>query len=179
MVRHTHKRMAAVGFHHASIPPRMENTKPLRVNRQTGWKGLLFGLVLCALTVLSACHRDTPEAALRTQLQEMQSAAGDGRIGDFMASITGDFVGNEGMDRAALHNMLRMLALGKSNLSATTGPLRIEMQGDQATVRLDLLLAGGSGRFLPDSAQSYSITSGWRIERGEWRVYYARWEPML
>src|SRR5690606_18416145 len=28
MVRHTQKRMAAVGFHHASIPPRMENTKP-------------------------------------------------------------------------------------------------------------------------------------------------------
>lgn len=116
---------------------------------------------------------------MRTQLQEMRSAVDEGRIGDFMESVTGDFVGNEGIDHAALHNMLRMLALGKSNLSTTTGPLRIEIRGDQATVRFDALLAGGSGRFLPDSAQSYSITSGWRIERGEWRVYYAQWEPML
>ena len=149
------------------------------MNQRTGLKGLLIGLTLCALTAISACHRDSPEAALRTQLQEMRSAVDEGRIGDFMESVTGDFVGNEGIDRAALHNMLRMLALGKSNLSTTTGPLRIEIRGDQATVRFDALLAGGSGRFLPDSAQSYSITSGWRIERGEWRVYYAQWEPML
>jgi hypothetical protein len=171
--------MAAVGFHHASIPPRMENTKPLPMNRRAGWKGLLSGLVLCTLMVVSACHRDTPEAALRTQLQEMQSAAGEGRVGDFMEGITDDFAGSEGMDRAALHNLLRIQALGKSNLSVTTGPLQIRMQGDQASVRFDAILAGGSGRFLPDSAQTYSITSGWRIEAGEWRVYYAQWEPML
>ena len=178
-MRHTWKRVAAVGFHPASIPPRMENTKPLPMNQQTGRKGLLFSLICCVLMAISACHRDSPEAALRTQLQEMQSAAGEGRVVDFMENVTGDFVGNKGMDRAALHNLLRRQALGKSNPSATTGPLRIGMQGDQATVRFDALLAGGSGRFLPDSARTYSITSGWRIEGGEWRVYYAQWEPML
>ncbi|MGH8061910.1 MAG: nuclear transport factor 2 family protein [Pseudoxanthomonas sp.] len=171
--------MTAVGFHHASIPPRMENTKPLRMNRRAGWKGLLSGMVLCALTVVSGCHRETPEVALRVQLQEMQSAAGEGRMGDFMAGVTDDFTGNEGMDRAALHNLLRVQALAKSNLSVTTGPLQIQMQGDRAKVRFDTILAGGSARFLPDSAQTYSITSGWRIEDGEWRVYYAQWEPML
>ena len=149
------------------------------MNQRTGWKRLLFGLVLCALMALSACQRDTPEAVLRAQLQEMQSAAGEGRMGDFMAGVADDFAGNQGMDRAALHNLLRMQALGKSNLSVTTGPLQIQMQGDQANVRFDAILAGGSGRFLPDSAQTYSITSGWRIEDGEWRVYYAQWEPML
>lgn len=96
-----------------------------------------------------------------------------------MEGVTGDFAGNEGMDRAALHNLLRMQALAKSNLSVTTGPLQIQMQGAQANVRFDAILAGSSGRFLPDSAQTYSITSGWRIEKGEWRVYYAQWEPML
>lgn len=170
--------MAAVGFHHVSIPPRMENTKPLRMNRRAVWERLLPGLVLCALMAMPACHRDTPEAALRAQLQEMQSAAGEGRMGDFMTGVTGDFVGNEGMDRAALHNLLRMQALAKSNLGVTAGPLQIQMQGDQAIVRFDAILAGGSGRFLPDSVQTYSITSGWRIEAGEWRVYYAQWQPM-
>ena len=171
--------MAAVGFHHASIPPRMENTKPLRMNCRVGWKGLGAGLILCALMALSGCHRGSMEAALRTQLQEMQSAAGEGRMGDFMKGVTSDFAGNEGMDRAAMHNLLRMQALAKSNLIVTTGPLQIQMQGDQASVRFDAILAGGNGRFLPDSARTYSITSGWRIEAGEWRVYYAQWEPML
>jgi hypothetical protein len=149
----------------------MENTKPLRMIQC----GLWAGLVLCALMVVSACHRDSPEAALRAQLQEMQSAAGEGRMGDFMDGVTDDFVGNGGMDRAALHNLLRMQALGKSNMSATT----VQWQGNEAIVRFDALLAGGSGRFVPDSAQTYSITSGWRIESGEWRVYYAQWEPGL
>jgi len=139
---------------------------------------LLPGLVLCALTAIVACHRDSPEEALRVQLQEMQSAAGEGRMGDFMKGVAGDFTGNEGMDRAALHNLLRMQALAKSNLGVATGPLQIQMQGNQATVRFDVLLAGGSGRFLPDSARTYSITSGWRIEEGEWRVYYAQWKPL-
>lgn len=179
MVRHTQRRMAAVGFHHASIPPRMENTKPLRTGRRFGWRELPRGLFLCALMAMLACHRGSPETALRTQLQEMQSAASEGRMGDFMEGVTDDFAGNEGIDHAAPHNLLRMQALAKSSLSVTTGPLRIQLQGDRATVRFDALLAGGSGRFLPDSARSYSITSGWRIERGEWRVYYAQWEPML
>ena len=113
------------------------------------------------------------------QLQEMQSAAGEGRVGDFMEGVSDDFAGNQGMNRAALHNLLRMQVLAKSNRSVTTGPLRIQMQGEQASVRFDTILAGGSGRFLPDSARTYSITSGWRIEQGEWRVYYAQWEPML
>lgn len=116
---------------------------------------------------------------MRTQLQKMQSAAGEGRMSDFMEGVSDDFTGNESMDRAALHNLLRMQALAKSNLSVTTGPLQIQMQGDQASVRFDAILAGGSGRFLPDSAQTYSITSGWRIEGGKWRVYYAQWEPAL
>lgn len=157
----------------------MENAKPLRMNSRAGWKGLLSGLVCCILMVISACHGDTPEAALRMQLQEMQSAAGEGRVGDFMEGVSDDFAGNQGMNRAALHNLLRMQVLAKSNRSVTTGPLRIQMQGEQASVRFDTILAGGSGRFLPDSARTYSITSGWRIEQGEWRVYYAQWEPML
>ncbi|MEO8364832.1 MAG: nuclear transport factor 2 family protein [Pseudoxanthomonas sp.] len=177
-MRHAQMRKAAVGFHHASIPLRMENTKPLRMNCRAQWKGLLSSLVLCALMAMSACQRDSPEEALRTQLQEMQSAAGEGRMGDFMGGVADDFVGNEGMDRAAMHNLLRMQALARSNFSVTTGPLQIQIQGEQASVIFDVVVAGGNRRLLPDSARAYSITSGWRIEAGEWRAYYAQWEPM-
>jgi hypothetical protein len=156
----------------------MENTKILRTARRAGSKALVPGLVLYALLVVSACHRDTPEAALRTQLRDMQSAVGEGRMGDFMEGVAKDFTGNAGMDRAALHNLLRLQALGKSNMSATSGPLRIRIHDDQANVHFDVVLTGGRGRFLPDSVRTYSIASGWRIEGGKWRVHYAQWESM-
>lgn len=177
-MRHARKRLATVGFHHASIPPRMENTKTLRTDCRTRSKGLLAGLALCALLVMPACDREPPEEALRTQLRDMQSAVADGRMGDFMEGVAVDFSGNQGMDRAALHNLLRLQALASPHISATTAPLQVRMQGDHAEVRFDAILAGGSRRLLPDSAQTYSITSGWRIEQGEWRVYYAQWEPL-
>lgn len=157
----------------------MEKAKPLELKpagfrRPFAW--LLLGL---AMALLVGCHRDTPEQALRTQLQDMQTAAGEGRVGDFMDGVTEDFTGNGGMDRAALHNLLRMQVLGNARVGVTTGPVEVELQGERATVRFSALLTGGGGRFLPDSAQAFAITSGWRAEEGEWRVYYAQWEAKL
>ncbi|HET6782809.1 MAG TPA: nuclear transport factor 2 family protein [Pseudoxanthomonas sp.] len=133
--------------------------------------------MLLVLTALAACARDTPETALRAQLQRMQTAATERRTGDFMEGVAADFVGNDGMDRAALHNLMRAQVLGNSTIGVTTGPVEIDMKSDQATLRFTALLTGGQGRFIPDSAQTYSITTGWRLEDGQWRVYYAQWKP--
>lgn len=180
-MRLARKRRATVGFHHASIPPRMENTKPLRMNRRTGWKELRNGLALCALMAMSACHRDSPETALRAQLEEMQAAAGDHEIADFMEGVAEDFIGNDGADRAALHNLLRAQVLTRTRIGIASGPLDIEMQDGKAIVRFKVVLtANSTGRgMLPVDAQAYSITSGWREDGGEWHVYYAQWEPAL
>lgn len=165
-----------MGFHDTSIPPRMEKAKTLGPRLQTFRRLAGAGLLLLALAALAACAPDTPETALRAQLQRMQTAATERRASDFMEGVATDFVGNEGMDRAALHNLMRAQVLGNSTIGVTTGPVEIEEKGGQATLRFTVLLTGGSGRFVPDSAQTYSITSGWRIEDGEWRVYYAQWK---
>lgn len=166
-----------MGFHDTSIPPRMEKAKTLEARPQTFRRLARAGLLLLALAALAACARDTPDTALRAQLQRMQTAASERKASDFMEGVAADFVGNEGMDRAALHNLMRAQVLGNSTIGVTTGPVEIEEKDGQATLRFTVLLTGGSGRFVPDSAQTYSITSGWRIEDGEWRVYYAQWKP--
>lgn len=155
----------------------MENAKTLEWGLQRFRPQLRAGLLLLALAALAACSRDTPETALRAQLQRMQTAATERKAGDFMEGVSDDFVGNEGMDRAALHNLMRAQVLGNSTIGATIGPVEIDMKSGQATLRFTALLTGGSGRFIPDSAQAYSITSGWRLEDGQWRVYYAQWTP--
>jgi hypothetical protein len=133
-------------------------------------------VVLLALAV-GACSRAGPEQRLLAQFETMQEAAEEGRMSDFMESVSEDFAGTGGVDRAALHNMLRMQALARSNIGVTTGPVDVVVRNGTATVRVTALLTGGSGRFVPDSAQAYEITSGWREEGGEWRVYYAEWKP--
>jgi hypothetical protein len=155
----------------------MEKAKTLEARLQTFRRSARAGLLLLVLAVLAACARDTPETALRAQLQRMQTAASERKASDFMEGVASDFVGNEGMDRAALHNLMRAQVLGNSTIGVTTGPVEIEQKDGQATLRFTVLLTGGSGRFVPDSAQTYAITSGWRIEDGEWRVYYAQWKP--
>lgn len=132
-----------------------------------------------AVAILAACSQPDPEQRLRLQLHDMQEAIEDARVRDFMAGISDQFTGNGGADRTELHSLLRLQVLGRTNVSVVTGPVEVELQGSSATVRFTAVVSGGSGRYLPDSAQSYSITSGWREEAGRWKVYYAEWKPQL
>ncbi len=140
--------------------------------RMRQWLGLV-------LLLLAACSRPDAEQRLRAEFDAMKTAAVERRVGDFMDGVSADFTGNDGADRVALHNMMRLQVLGRSSVGVITGPLEIEMQDATATVRFSAVLSGGSGRFVPDSAQAYSVTSGWREESGEWRIYYAQWKPQL
>lgn len=174
---------ASDGFCALSIPSRMEKAKrlqimiPVRPLRRV-LRPCLAALLL-ALACLPGCSRPDPEQQLRARLQAMQRAIEDRRPSDFMQGIAEDFAGNQGTDRAALHRLLRLQVLGRGNVGTRTGPLQVRMQGATATVRFTVLLSGGTGRFMPDSAQAYEITSGWREQGGQWRVYYAQWTPKL
>lgn len=157
----------------------MEKAQTLALNFQT-WAGQARGCcLLLALAVLFACSSGSPEEALRARMTEMQTAASERRVGDFMNGVADDFSGNGGMDRAALHNMLRMQMLGKTRVGIASGPLRVDILGETATVKFDAVMTGGSGGLLPDSGQAYSITSGWRLHDGEWQLYYADWRSRL
>ena len=156
----------------------MEKANPLDKHRQTDWRITRIAL-LCMAMLVSGCTGGTPEDALRVQLQQMQSAASARQPRAFMDGVAEDFRGKDGIDHDALHNLLRMQFLANRNIGTTTGPVSIELHGDKATVRFNVVLAGGDGRGLPDRLQSYAITSGWRLQDGEWKVYTAEWKPML
>ncbi len=129
---------------------------------------------------LSACVREPPEQRLRQAVVAMQEAVESGDAGDFMASVSPDFVGNNGLDRDGLERMLKAQLLLNSKVGLQTGPLTVQMGEalDTATVRFTVLMVGGSGRFLPERGQMQEVVSGWRDEQGQWRVYSAQWEPV-
>lgn len=138
----------------------------------------IAGAILLALG-LAACSGSPDEARLRETIDAMQAAVQERRPGDFMDSVTEDFLGDGGLDRAAMHNLLRAQLLRNANIGATRGPLDIQLQGDRAVVDFSVVLTGGAGGLVPERAQGYSIHTGWRIEDGEWRVFLAEWDPKL
>jgi hypothetical protein len=129
--------------------------------------------------LLAACGGEPAEERLRQRIDAMQAAMEERRPADFMDGVAADFGGNDGMDRAALHNFLRAQVLRNAALGATRGPTSVEIRGDRAEVRFDVVLTGGAGRMMPERARALSVTSGWRDVDGEWQVYYAEWKPVF
>ena len=148
---------------------------PMAEGRGGGCLGLL---VLVLALLLAGCARQLPEQRLRAQLSAMQEALEQRRAGDFIDGVASDFTGNGGIDHVALQQLVRAQVLANSSIGLTLGPAEVEIVGDRATVRFSAVVTGGSGRFLPERAQAWEVTSGWRDEGGDWRLYYAQWKPM-
>jgi hypothetical protein len=136
---------------------------------------------MCAALVLllAACSKTPAEQRLRETIDAMELAAVEHRPGDFMEAVAADFIGDGHLDRAAMHNLLRAQLLRNQHVGVTRGPLDIQLQGERATVRFNLILTGGAGGLLPERAQGYDITSGWRDEDGEWKLFLVEWEEAL
>jgi len=132
-------------------------------------------LAVFALALLSGCSRPDPEARLRAQVSALQAAVQARQTGKVMDRVADDFAGNDGIDRRALHNLLRAQFLANADVGATVGPLDVAIRGDHATVRFTAMLTGGSGRWIPERAGGYQVTTGWRLEGGDWKLYTAQW----
>ena len=141
---------------------------------KTGLNYLVAAMLLMA--ELAGCGREAPEAQLRQRFDAMQQAVEDKRVGDFMEGVSPEFTGSAGMDRAALHNLVRVRTFANARVGATTGPLEIRVDDDNATVSFHVLLTGSSGRLLPEEARTYNVTTAWQREEGDWRIYHAQWD---
>jgi ketosteroid isomerase-like protein len=141
-------------------------------------RAFLNGTLIVLMTLLAvACRREPPEQRLRDTLAQMQAAVEAGDTAAFMRPVAEDFIGNSAIDRAQLEQMLRAQLLLDRTLGVTAGPLTIDVTDSTAVVRFSVLLSGGRGRFMPERGQLQSITSGWRQVDGDWRLYYAQWQP--
>ena len=154
------------------------------VARHHPFTAIPAALIVAALLLLAACRPDPPEAALRAAVAELEAAIEARDAGDIEAMLAGDFVGPDGMDRAAARRLAQLVLLRNPDVAVVLGPLDIVLRGDQAgpthaTVAFTAALAGGRGRWLPESGSVYRVETGWRREGGDWRLASARWERDL
>ncbi|MEQ7896139.1 hypothetical protein [Xanthomonas arboricola] len=142
---------------------------------QARWR---VGLVAILVVALSGCTRAAPEQRLRATLEAMHQAIEARQVGEAMAPVAEDFVGEQGLDAAGLRRLMQLRMLGNRRIGVTLGPVDVQLRDDTARVRFTALLTGGSGRWLPEQAQTYQVTTGWRLQDGDWQLIHAQWEPV-
>ena len=145
-------------------------------------KGLMDGVawlragLLLLLVLLAGCSREPPEARLRAARGDMQAALEERNAGRFMDYVAADFVGNGGIDRDALQQMVRAQLLLNQKVGLVMGPVEVEMGEGRAQASFTVLATGGGGRLLPERGSAWQVTTAWREEGGDWKLHFARWE---
>ncbi|AZR27429.1 hypothetical protein NX80_014215 [Xanthomonas vasicola pv. arecae] len=141
---------------------------------QARWHVVCVGFCMPALL---GCTRAAPEQQLRATLEQMHQAIEACEIGTAMAPVAEDFVGENGLDAAGLRRLVQAQMLGNAQIGVTMGPVDVALRGDTATVQFTALFTGGNGRWVPDQAQTYQVTTGWRLQGSDWQLYHAQWAP--
>lgn len=145
--------------------------------RGAGASILIAGL-LAVSVLLGACSRAPAEQRLRETIQAMEAAIEAGAVGDFIDHVGSDFTGNDGSyDRRQLHAWLRAMTLRRERIGVSLGPLDIRLyDGGRATVKVDVVVTGSSGGWLPDSGRRLHVDSVWREDDGDWYCVSANWD---
>ena len=135
----------------------------------------VLGIVLAVLALATGCRRESAEQALRQEVAAFQAAIESRDAGGMAAFLAADFVGNDGLDRDGARRLAALYFMRNARIGITSGPLDIQLQDDHATVRTTVVLTGGSGGLLPETGRAHAVTSGWRRERGQWRMTSLSW----
>lgn len=135
-------------------------------------------LALVLVSNLPGCAREDAETALRAKVQAALTALDEHDHGELVGMLADSFAGPSGMDRDAASRMLRLHFLRYRDVTALAGPLHVELIGERARVRFSVLLSGGSGGLLPESARAWEVESGWVRIDGDWRLIAIDWHPL-
>lgn len=152
----------------------MHRIKPQDATIDARWRPVAR-VLLVVLALGAGCRHESAEQALRRDVAALQAAIESRDAGSVAEFLAADFIGNEGLDRDGARRLAAEYFMRNATIGITPGPLDIQLQGDHATVRTTVALTGGRGGLLPDTGRVHSMTSGWRLEGGEWRMTSLSW----
>lgn len=131
--------------------------------------------VLCLGLALAACARTPDDAAIRAAIEKTAAATEARRGSDVLDIVSADFIGNDGIDRDGLRDLLRGQLLAANALGVHIGRIDVDLRGDRAVARFDVVITDSSGRWIPDRMETLHFETGWRREGGDWHCYNAKW----
>lgn len=134
---------------------------------------------MLAIWLLAACAGNDPEQALRERFDGLQQAVSERDPAAVQQFLAEDFVGNDGLDRQGVRRLMAVYALRYRDISATAGPLQMQIDGEHAKVRFTAVLAGGAGGWLPERGRVLRVETGWRRVGNDWLLTSAHWTDVL
>jgi len=104
----------------------------------------------------------------------------DRQAGAVLAPLADDFTGRRGrLDRRTARLLLMREFSAHERLRARLHGVEVDLgPSDRATADFRVLLTGGSG-MIPSSGRWYEVTTGWRLDDGEWRLISASWDNVV
>lgn len=144
------------------------------------WKNSAVLLLLAGVLLLATgCRRTSDEQHVRQAIAAVVQAAQASDARAVVAPLADDFDGNAGaLDRAALRNMVRVLALQQTSIGVHIGPITTTMRGTRIVASFTVTLTSGRGA-LPDRVGVYQAETAWRRDNGAWRCYTANWKQVM
>jgi hypothetical protein len=136
------------------------------------WFTLLF---VCGL--LAGCSEPpSDEALLRLAIAQMEKSAEAKEIRPILAFLADDFLGNKRYRKANIGAMLLLHFRQNQHIHVYLHIVELGIQGDQAKIQCQVVLAGRDEKIVPNRARILLIDSDWQKRNGEWKVVKASWK---
>ncbi|MGL4575910.1 MAG: hypothetical protein ACRCV9_14090 [Burkholderiaceae bacterium] len=138
-----------------------------------------FAVVVMAalcLLVAAACSRESPEAALKGAVDQMQQAAQARDAAGMLKHLADDFVRDSGgMDKSEARRILLATFLRNEKITIATTVREIKIEGNIAKAKINVIATGGAG-LIPERADGWEFTTAWRKDGSSWKLYNAEWK---
>ena len=153
---------------------RRERDDQCRAPRRTLLQATACAL-LPAVSFLSACSRSSPEQALRDTIAVMVQAVESRDAKALFGHVADDFTRDSGgLDRRQLRALLLGLFVRNQRIQVVTTVREVRIEGNRGRVRFNVLATGGAG-LLPERGRLWDVSSAWRLDGGDWKIYNAEW----
>lgn len=134
---------------------------------------------LMMLVTVSCSEPVDDEARIRQRIDDMVKATEAKELGDVMAPVHQDFLGNERIRKANLKGLVFMHMRRHKNVHVFVNNLEVVLKGAEAEVTCNVVLAGRN-QTLPEQARVLQVTSIWKKIEDDWFVVSASWrDPFL
>jgi hypothetical protein len=131
-----------------------------------------------AATVLAACGRDDPQAALEAAVQQLQDHLEAKDAGAVLDLLDAQFRAQDDLNREWARRTMGLLFLRHANVRivALTRTSRIAPDARHVGFTEAQVLLSGAQDLIPDRVAPYSIKLEWRHDGSRWKLFALDWQ---
>ena len=130
-------------------------------------------MILSSLTLLS-CDKTSELGLLNQKIDELVDAAENHKLIDIKGILASDFKTAKNLNKTQFLIFVNHQFKRNKSISISVLDKEIRFNEKNADVIFKVLLLGSSD-WLPERGQTYTVTSRWKKENGDWVMSRLRW----